>query len=209
MKAKIRSCITLLCGALIVSACASQSPTNYYSLRVQSDSTVEISLPDSVTLGVGPVTLPSELDRPGLVTELRGSGISIAPYHIWAGDLDENFSRVLAGLMAEHLQLDQVYAAPWDTRFRPEYQLRVDVQRFSGTLGGDVYMDVLWTLSSRQGRHKVHGERSKLHLGSKGSSYLDYVDALNQLMSRFSANVAVRMEQLLAAANNAEPSSDQ
>ncbi|MFK7734011.1 MAG: membrane integrity-associated transporter subunit PqiC, partial [Pseudomonadales bacterium] len=143
-----------------------------------------------------------------LVTELRGSGISIAPYHIWAGDLDENFSRVLAGLMAEHLSVDQVYAAPWDTRFRPEYQLRLDVQRFSGALGGDVYMDVLWTLTSRHGRQKLHGERSKLHVSSKGSSYLDYVDALNRLMSVFSADVAVRMEQLLAAANNAEPASE-
>lgn len=208
MKEKVCSWLMMISAALVLSACASQSPTNYYSLQVRTDPSVEISLPDSVTLGIGPVSLPSELDRPGLVTQLRGSGIDIAPYHIWAGDLDENFSRVLAGLMAEHLQVDQVYAAPWDTRFRPEYQLRVDVQRFSGTLGGEVYMDVLWTLTSKQGRHKLHGERSKLQLSSEGSSYLDYVDALNRLMSHFSTAVAARMEQLLAAANNAEPSGE-
>lgn len=208
MKLNIHGWITLFCGILLMSACASQSPTNYYSLQVQTDHSVEILLPESVTLGVGPITLPSELDRPGLVTELRGSGISIAPYHIWAGDLDENFSRVLAGLMAEHLQVDEVYAAPWDTRFRPEYQLRVDVQRFSGTLGGEVYMDVLWTLTSKQGRHKLHGERSKLQVSSRGSSHLDYVEALNRLMSLFSVSVAGRMEQLLAATENSVLSGD-
>ncbi len=208
MKVIFHRWFPLFCGVLLLSACASQSPTHYYSLQVQPDRSVEISMPETVTLGVGPITLPSELDRPGLVTELRGSGISIAPYHIWAGDLDENFSRVLAGLMAEHLQVDEVYAAPWDTRFRPEYQLRVDVQRFSGTLGGEVYMDVLWTLSSKQGRHKLHGERSKLQVSSSGSSHLDYVDALNRLMSGFSVSVAGRMEQLLAAADNTVPSSE-
>lgn len=208
MKVNFHHWFPLFCGVLLLSACASQSPTHYYSLQVQPERSVEISMPETVTLGVGPITLPSELDRPGLVTELRGSGISIAPYHIWAGDLDENFSRVLAGLMAEHLKVDEVYAAPWDTRFRPEYQLRVDVQRFSGTLGGEVYMDVLWTLSSKQGRHKLHGERSKLQVRSSGSSHLDYVDALNRLMSGFSVSVAGRMEQLLAAADNTVPSSE-
>ncbi len=205
MRSYVRSGFSLLCCSLLLLACASQSPTNYYSLQVVSDPSIEIALAQSVTLGVGPVSLPSELDRPGLVTELGGSGISIAPYHIWAGDLDENFSRVLAGLMADHLGIDQVYAAPWDTRFRPEYQLRVDVQRFSGTLGGDVHMDVLWTLTSKQGRHKLHGERSRLHVSTNGTSYLAYVDALNRVMSDFSATVAVRIDELLRVARHAEP----
>lgn len=183
---------------LLLSACASKAPTQFYSLRVQPNQALEISLPASLRLGVGPITLPSELDRPGIVSEQNGSAIKIASYQVWAGELQEMTATVLAGLMAEHTGLQQVYAAPWDTRFRPEYQLRVDVQRFSGELGGEVGLDAVWTLSGDAGKTLLHTQRSTLRQSTENSSYLAYVHAMNALLAQLSALVSNTLEDAVS-----------
>jgi len=188
------SSVCLLGCVLLVSACASQSPTKFYSLRVQADPSLEIDLPASVRLGIGPVTLPTELDRPGIVSEENGSGVKIAGYQVWAGDLEEMTARVLAGLMAEHTGLQQVYSAPWDTRFRPEYQLRVDMERFSGELGGELGLDAVWTLTGDAGKTLLHTRRSTLRVEATNGSYLAYVNAMNALLSQLSSLVATQLE---------------
>lgn len=190
--------VLIASALLLISACASKTPTQFYSLRVQPNQALEISLPASLRLGVGPISLPSELDRPGIVSEKNGSAIKIAAYQVWAGELHEMTATVLAGLMAEHTGLQQVYAAPWDTRFRPEYQLRVDVQRFSGELGGDVGLDAVWTLSGDAGKTLIHTERSTLRQRAENSSYLAYVHAMNALLSQLSALVANTLEDAVS-----------
>lgn len=185
--------------AVILSACAAQPPTNYYSLQVQADENLEVQVPERTNLGVGPLSLPSELDRPSLLTETANGGVKVANYHIWAGELEENTARVLSGLMAEHLGIHRVYTAPWDTRFRPEHQLRVDIQRFSGQLGGVVTLEVLWTVSGNSGRQLLSSRRSRYEVNAANDSYLAYVNAMSQLLSQLSAEVAVELEKLLAS----------
>lgn len=192
-----------LCGSLIVlalllgTACASSPPTEFYSLIAVSDPGFEIQLDSSIdSIGVGPVSLPSELDRPSLVSELADGRLKIAAYDVWAGDLDENFTRVMASVLSSHTGIDRVYAEPWDTRFRPSYQLRLDVQQFGGRLGGDVRLDVLWTLTTNAGRTMVHSERSQLSLSTDSASQAAYVSALSALLSEFSKQPARVLEGL-------------
>jgi len=144
------------------------------------------SLPSDTSLGIGPVKLPSMLNRKGIVTHKSGPSVQVASHDIWAGRLKEDFSRVVAELMAQSLGINDVVTEPWNTRFRPEYQLQLDVQHFSGQLGGDVRFKVNWTLSGNYGKDKIASRTDDITLQTNGDTYQAYVSTLNALLAAFS-----------------------
>ena len=191
---------------LALSACSSQPPTRYYNLQALTGNAVEIELGSTIeSIGVGPVNIPSELDRPGIVSQEPDGGLKIASYSLWAGDLEENFTRVMASVLADQTGLDRVYAAPWDTRFRPVHQVRLDVQQFGGVLGKEVRLDVLWTLSANSGRELLHSKRSRLSGEPSNGSYAAFVTALSELIVEFGKELAGHLETLSLEATSELP----
>lgn len=187
----------LVIVVVLVSGCASQmEPTRYYDLTSKTAESGQ-ALREDVTLGIGPVSLPQVLDRPGIVTRHDGTGVGVASYHIWAGELEPAFTRVLADSISTNLQHGSVWASPWDNRFRPEYQVRVFVDRFSGTLNGLVSLHLTWSLLSDSGQTVISTQRYRETIKS-GSGYSGYVTALNQLLAGFAAQVSLSLVEQLS-----------
>ena len=88
--------------------------------------------------------------------------------------------------MAQSLGINGVVTEPWNTRFRPQYQLQLDVQHFSGQLGGAVRFKVSWVLSGNYGKDKLVSRTDDITLQTNGDSYQAYVSALNALLAAFS-----------------------
>ena len=139
--------------------------------------------------GFGPVTLPELLDQPGVVSRKGGTVVNVATYHIWAGELEPAFTRVLAENVAHRLDHDSVWPSPWDNRFRPEYQVRIFVDRFSGEVNGEVALNLTWTLLADYGQELIRTERYRGTVIAEGG-YDGYVNALNQLLAEFSEHLA-------------------
>jgi len=173
----------------LLTACATAPQTHYYNLQAlpELNTSMHAELPPKTTLGIGPVKLPSMLHRKGIVTQSSGPAIKIASHNIWAGNLKEDFTRVIAQLMGANLGINDVVTEPWDTRFRPEYQLQMDVQHFSGELGGSVRFKVNWLLSGNYGQDKLVSQSDEFVLQSDDISYAAYVSTLSTLLAKFSA----------------------
>jgi len=184
----------ILCAALLTS-CAAQPPTYFYDLTSQA-TTTEHKIDEKVTLGVGPVTLPQLLDRPGVVSRHHGTGVNVASYHVWAGELEPAFTRVLTDSIATTLTHDTIWASPWDNRFRPQYQLRLFVDRFSGEVNGQAQLKLSWTLLGDYGKSVISTHRYRASVAS-GKGYQGYVDALNQLLADFASEVSVTLVEEL------------
>lgn len=192
---RISGIIRLGLGSLLLAGCAAQTPTHYYDLTSQA-STSERLLGSDVTLGVGPVSMPQLLDRPGIVTRHHSTGVNVASYSVWAGELESAFTRVLADSIATTLQHDTIWASPWDNRFRPQYQLRLFVDRFSGELNGSVELNLTWTLLGDFGQQVISTHRYRAAAES-GQGYQGYVTTLNQLLADFAREVSmVLVEEL-------------
>jgi len=188
----------IILSLCLLTACASRPQTHYFTLgvfdntRKTLDNTIDepappaIKLPASTNLGIGPIKLPSMLNRPGIVTHKTGSAVQVASHNLWAGRLKEDFTLVVAELIAEHLGISEVVTEPWNTRFRPEFQLQMDVQHFSGQLGGKVRFKVSWVLSAAYGQEKLLSQTDDITLQSNGASYEAYVSTLNRLLAKFS-----------------------
>jgi len=192
---KLSALSIILCAALLAS-CAAQPPTYFYDLTSLA-ATTENKIDDKVTLGVGPVTLPQLLDRSGIVSRHHETGVNVASFHIWAGELEPTFIRVLTDSIATSLQHQTVWASPWDNRFRPEYQLRVFVDRFSGEINGQVQLSLSWSLLGEYGQQVISTHRYRASVAS-GKGYQGYVDALNQLLAGFADEVSVTLVERLS-----------
>ena len=175
--------IILIC---LLAACSTKITTRYYSLHALPEPAATIKLPSDTSLGIGPVKLPSMLNRKGIVTHKAGPAVQVASHDIWAGRLKEDFTRVVAELMAQSLGINDVVTEPWNTRFRPQYQLQLDVQHFSGQLGGAVRFKVKWILSGNFGKDKLVSQTDDITLQTDGDGYQAYVSTLNDLLVAFS-----------------------
>lgn len=191
----IRTTLLLGLGCLLLASCAAQTPTQYYDLSSQTSASEHVISRD-VTLGIGPVTLPQLLDRPGIVSRHHGTGVNVASYHVWAGKLEPAFTRVLADSIATTLKHDTIWASPWDNRFRPQYQLRLFVDRFSGEINGQVQLSLSWTLLGDYGKSVISTHRYRASVES-GKGYQGYVDALNELLAGFAGEVSVTLVEEL------------
>jgi uncharacterized lipoprotein YmbA len=182
--------ILILC---LLAACSTKTPTRYYGLNALPGLSSTMSIPADTSLGIGPVKLPSMLKRKGIVTHKTGPALQVASHDIWAGRLKEDFTRVVAELMAQSLGINDVVTEPWDTRFRPQYQLQLDVKHFSGQIGGAVRFKVNWMLSGNYGKDKLISGTENITLQTKAENYNAYVSTLNELLAAFSEN-SVRTE---------------
>lgn len=182
-----------LCTAilLILAACSGLNyKTDYYTLIADQDASLLINRPYSESLGVGPVKLPEMLDHPGIVSRDNGQQLLVATYAVWAGDLNEAVTRVLADNLSHYMGTDQVWPFPWDNRVRPQRTIRIVFERFSGERGGEVELQAKWRLVSGSGDKAFYSGKVTLQTETQGNSYNAYVAALNELLNQLSQAIA-------------------
>ena len=144
---------TSLLVALVLGGCSSSPKTSYYRLTAEPVP----SMPDAssnMRLMVGPVTVPSAMDRPQLVTYSNGEEVQIHEYQRWGGSLKSDAGRVIASNLARNLGTSNVWNFSQSTQAQFDYQVLIDVQNIDSAPGEDVVLDVLWTIRPSTSRTK-------------------------------------------------------
>lgn len=193
------TCVLVIVGAALLSACGSSGPkTEYYALFPSVETSPETQLiGDNLSFGIGPVILPEFLQQAAIVSRAGEQQLRVSGVHAWAGDLNGNLARVLATDLATLWAQDSVWAFPWDTRARPEYQIRIVIEDFSGERGGDVVLRARWLLLGEQGKAQLAVGSEALTERTLSASAQDYVIALNSLLKRFSVTLSLAIKQEL------------
>ncbi|QCQ21698.1 membrane integrity-associated transporter subunit PqiC [Desulfoglaeba alkanexedens ALDC] len=149
-----------------------------------------------LVLGVGPVEIPSYLDRPQIVTRPAPAVAELAEFDRWAEPLREALPRVLAENLSMLLGTDNVYLYPWKRSIPIDVQVTAQVIRFEGTCGGEVDLVARWSIRNAKEQQAVvpwnHFEAKE---SCKGSSAQDYVTALSRLVERLAAEIAHGVEK--------------
>jgi uncharacterized lipoprotein YmbA len=98
-----------------------------------------------IGIGVGPVDLaPFLTERPNLLFQSTPNRLEFSENHLWAGDLEDDFSRVLATNLGRRLGTGNVKVYPWQRESELSYQITVDVIRFQGTPDGETVLEANW-----------------------------------------------------------------
>lgn len=132
------ACFALLC------ACASTPANRYYVLGATVEAPVRPAA--AVTVVITDVRLPQYLDRSQIVVRGGDHRLQISEYDLWAGNLREDMTRVLAVNLGRLLESERVLPAPNSLRLKPDYRVEVEVLRFERESGGRVGLLARWWL---------------------------------------------------------------
>jgi uncharacterized lipoprotein YmbA len=148
-------------------------------------------LPDTgVLLVVGPVTLPTYVDRAELVFQTADNQFQVPANVHWTGTLQENFTRVLATDLGRRLHSGNVLIYPAPPALKPRYQVVVDVRQFHAISGGDAVLDVGWRIQAPQSGQIIHRQNGSFRERIEGDGYAPVVAAESRLLAQLADAVA-------------------
>ncbi len=182
----------LIAGLVIfLSACGTSPKTNFYTLITshQSDAHVEHSA-EGVRIGVWRAKIPALLDRTEIVTRSGKHTVELADFHKWADRLDNNISRLVANELSDRLQTDNVVISPWSSYAKNDYQVKLNIDRFDGELGGEIVFRGSWSLLSGEGNKELAREVFTYKAQADGITYSDMISALGKLTVQLAENIA-------------------
>ncbi len=143
-------------------------------------------------VGVGPVFLPERLDRPQIVTRVGENTLHLAEFDQWAAPLRDSFPRVLAENLSILIPTEHIFIFPWTTEEPIDYEVRVEVSRFDGSLGGDCSIVARWTIFRRADKQTTAGVSN--HAEPAGNTYTTLVAAENRLLVALSRDIATALK---------------
>jgi len=142
MKSRV---LVAACVLALLSGCASDPVTRYYVLSAVAPAQAAGANPVSVV--IKDVRLPQYLDRVQIVTRGSENRLLMADYELWAGELRQDMTRVLAENLARLLATDRIVAAPHTLKLQPDVRVELEVLRFERDAGGKVELAARWWLT--------------------------------------------------------------
>lgn len=195
MTHRIAAIVLIIIAALVLSACTTTPVTNFYTLNDRGP--VDGALRSELVLALGPIELPQYLDRPQIVTRMEGNRLNVDEFNRWGGSLEEEIARVLAQHIGRSLGTQHIYSYPSRVVADSDYRLALDIRGFDGMLGGEVRLEVAWTLVADYSGEIVQTSQAsyRSELAAPGD-YEAYVAALSDTLTQLGQDLATLLAGL-------------
>lgn len=174
---------TALAFVLIVSlsACGSTGgKERFFTLNAPEPPAVAEGAP---SIAVVSVTVPDLVDRPQIVVRAGPNQVGMNEQARWAEPLRGAIARVVTANLAAAINGK---VAP--QRGDPDYRVTLDVQRFESTLGADVLIDAVWSVTPKNGERRVG--RTVAREKSRGADYDGLAAAHSAALATISREIA-------------------
>ena len=189
----------LICIALAVSSGCGTTPTaRFYALSAQDGAVSSATSP--LVVAVGPVEMPEYLDRPQIVTRVGDNRLSVDEFNRWGGRLEEEITSVLTRLLGQRLGTQHVYSYPSRVSAETDYRIVLALRRFDGILGGEVSLDVAWSLIDDRSGEVVMIRQASYRQMSEGTDFDAYAATLSAVLAQLGDDLAAALEHLPAGA---------
>jgi len=172
--------------------------TQYFILSPMaegSSSGVAAASTSRLSIGVGPITFPGYLKRPGVVTRAASNRLMVSDVKRWAEPLDKNFESVLCQNLSQALGTQRIITYPWYADTHIDYQVKVWVSRFETSDTGGSQLSAVWTIvNGKDGSELASGQSTAsapVQSGDDGPSA-----ALSGDLGEMSRQIADRIAQL-------------
>lgn len=173
-------------------------PTQYFILSPAAEGGVANASTAGLAIGVGPITFPDYLKRPGVVTRAASNRLTVSDVKRWAEPLDRNFQSILCQNLSRMLGTQKIVTYPWYADTPVDYQVKVSVSRFETSQEGASQLSAQWMIvNPRDGSELASGQTSAtaaVQPGEDGPSA-----ALSRDLGEMSSQIAGRIAQLRAA----------
>ena len=184
--------------SLVLAACSSLGGdggdsnlggTHFYSLGSLSPGS---HINNTLRIGVGPIEIPRLINRPQIISRKDNTEIIMAEKHQWGGSLKEELTQVLSDNLSALLNTENIEQFPWKFAFKPDYQVRINIERLDGELGKQVTLKARWWLIKHNKELLV--KRAVINTPVSGRDYNAYVRAQSQALKTFSQQIAAAIK---------------
>src|SRR5436309_14276074 len=188
------SCVAALlltAGALALVGCAAVADATRYYVLSSTTAAPGDSAPTAVSsagVGIGPLLVPSYLNRAQIGTRGANDVVEISTYHRWAEPLESGIAQVLADDLAMQIGTERIAVFPWRGRIAHalDYQVVVVVLRFEGAPGHRVTLDARWRLVGQDGQEL---ERDPIDEPVAGDGYQSLVLGMNRVLGTLAREI--------------------
>lgn len=180
-------------AATLLSACLSP-PTHFYVLEPMGESPSPV-VEKSRQIGIGPVSIPTLLERKQIVTRSADNSVNIAEFHQWAAPLKDNVLQVLSQNLATLQPGDLVRAYPWSAYGAVDYRIVIDITRFDAQPERAASLEANWAIMNEKTHSLINNGHSKIEQRLEDSSYPATVKALNTVLGKFSRELSAALNK--------------
>jgi uncharacterized lipoprotein YmbA len=192
----LKSFMLMVLPGLLLTACATTPPTNFYVLEALSQPSVSTTAGKKLMIGIGPLDLPALLERKQIVTRKENNAIQMAEFDQWAAPLKDNILAVLSKNIAAQQPDMVVKAYPWAVYGEMNYRVIIDIDRFDSQLGQAAYLEASWSIMKEKDHSIIRNGQTRLTQALNDSSYENVVRTLNKLLNTFSQQLTQTLYQL-------------
>ena len=175
-------------------------PSVYYTLRPMATAPASplVTASEPLSVGIGPVKFPDELNRPAIVTRSGRNRLEVNEFHRWGGSLEKNVTRVMEENLALLLETDRVMARPWERYFQPDVRIALDIRQFDGRLGEYASLNATWMIISPKDDAPLLVRRTIIQEAVTGEGYDGLVDAQSRAIEGLCRDIAKALSTLRA-----------
>jgi uncharacterized protein len=179
--------IVIPCALMFfVTGCASTPAARYYTLSAATGSAATSS---NLSVVVGPVSVPDEVDRPQLVVRTGPNQMRVDDFNLWASPLQTNIARVVAQNLVTLLGTPHVTLSPQTLSAEAGYRVAIEVQRFDSAPGEAATLDAVWTVRSTKAGRAETG-RTTVREALRENSYEALAAAHSRAVARLCQDIA-------------------
>ncbi|HTR59105.1 MAG TPA: PqiC family protein [Casimicrobiaceae bacterium] len=186
----------LACTLAAFAASCSSPPARFYTLSPVASPG---ATPSKLSVLVGPVSVPSAIERPQIVVTTGANQVSIDDFNRWDAPVQDNIARVVAENLVTILGTPRVTLFQSSLGAEAEYRVQIEVRNFESAPGKYASLDAVWTVR-RIKDAKLETGRSSVREATADGSYEALAAAHSRAVARLSQDIADAIRVLAGAA---------
>ncbi len=172
--------------------------SRFYTLHTVADAEVGGGGTRGLTYGLGPIDLPSYLDRAELALRVSAAEVTYAQGDLWAEPLKANLTRVLRQNLSAMLGGERVVLYPWPRTGVVSYQVTLTVLQFERTATGEAQLHARWNIRDARNGTEVASKESSFVRPVTPATAAAAVTALSADVGDLSQEIASALHSLPA-----------
>lgn len=178
--------LALVCALAALAAGCASSPTRFYTL---SATVAPAAAASKLSVAVGPVSIPTAVDRPQIVLSTSANQVTLDDFNRWASPLQDNIARVVADNLVALLGSPRITLFPQTLSADADYRVQIEIGNFESAPGKSAALDAVWTVR-RTKDGKTETGRTSVREKVDDSGYEALAAAHSRGVARLSRDIA-------------------
>ncbi|MEQ1739111.1 MAG: PqiC family protein [Methyloglobulus sp.] len=179
---------------ILLTGCASTPSLQFYVLEPLSQpSATNIETAKKHTIGIGPISVPTLLERKQIVSRSSNNTVQIAEFQQWASPLQDNLLQALTRNLSTLQPNNIVRTYPWSIHGTVDRQVIVDIIRFDTTPGESANLEANWTIKNEATHTVLQSGHTVINRSITDSSYPGMVRALSKILGEFGHELSLAL----------------